>query len=536
MTRTNGNTQLDLEIPDTRIVKYYDSTRTYTNTSASFMNDGVNFTYNGREFVDTNQLAADNFIFKYAPDPNSTALQDELSVSISSSVSNLPWHLESTASAPTAALSATLNGDSIYATSFSAAQDLKMSATRYATGGLAYPNDYTIVLAGTFPIDQTASNTFFSLSGTTTIYPLSFGNTTLQRDALVYNLGEAHYIPYVQNTGIYVFRVSFTTAFTSLLDVFFNGHKVYTNAISNTLTAKSLGLGGLLSLGSSTNTASFSMSLLTMIGYAQALSDQQCISVSKALNFAKQVLPASIPYPSAPTALIRAPSMSATSISGSVSLFGTAPFDLHQTTPANQPSYVTLYGGSIVFPTYNLKFSGAQANMLTTSAIPARESLVSGTFAIAYLPNVSAANDNEILTVVVQSDSIKLLTRYVAGVHTFSLVMNGTLKCSSAISHVAGTNDELVLFLVKNQTSFGFVAVRVDSLTIVGSCAFPYAAAGNGLSSLTVGRTSTPTSVFTYFLGDMWFYPRSLAGYEYKLHTAQFKQLYNLPLSGSIFS
>lgn len=537
IARQSGNTQLSLDLPPT-VVSFYNSAATYTPSNAPFVNDGCVFTYDSsrQEFVETEHLINDNYLFKYSPTPNSSTLQTELSVSNSSSINNVPWQLSSTSTSPTATSYATLNGNTIYATSFASAQDLRMVAAQYANGGLNYPNDYTLVLAGSFPLDQTASNTFLSLSGTSSIYSLSFGNTTVQRGALVYNLGEPHYIPYVQATGIYVFRVSFTTAFTSMLDVFFNGHKMYSRAVSNTLTAKSLGLGGMLNLGSSSNTASFGMALLSMISYAQALSDQQCVAVSKTLNFVKQVLPlgTSLPYPS--YAIMGSPSNTATSITGSISLFGTAPFDLHQTTPANQPAYVTLYSGSIVFPTYNLQFSASQANMHTTSTIPALNSSIFGTLAIAYLPNVSSANTNEILTVVMASpaDTLALTTSYAASAHTFSLTLNSALQCSVTIPHVASTNDELVLFIAKNESSIGLVIVRVDTQNIVGTCAFSYS--GNSLASLTIGRITAPTTVFTYFLGDMWYYPRALASYEYRLHTRQFQQLYGLPLVGSIFS
>lgn len=537
IARQSGNTQIALELPAS-VVEFFKSSVVYTSANAPVINDGGVYSYDSSraEFVDSEHSTAANYLFKYSPRPNSSALQTELAVSSASSISNVPWQLTSTASAPSASLSATLNGDSIYATVFSGTQDLSMAASQYANGGMAYANDYTVFLAGTFPIDQTASDAFFSLSGTSTIYAVSFGNTTQQSGALVYNLGESHYIPYVQATGVYAFRVSFTTAFTSLLDVFFNGHKIYSRAISTSLTAKSLGLGGLLSLGSSTNSSSFSMSLLSMLSYAQALSDQQCIAISKTLNFAKQVLPlgTSLPYPS--YAIMSPPSNSATTITGSISLYGASPFDLHQATPANQPAYVTLYNSSIAFPTYNLQFGGAQANMHTTSTIPAVNSSVFGTFAIAYLPNVHSADDNEILTFAMQSpaDTIALTTRYVSSTHVFTLLLNASAQCSVSIPHVASTNDELVLFLAKNETSVGLVIVRVDTQSIVGTCAFTYA--GNAFGSLTIGRLTSPTSVFTYFLGDMWFYPRPLASYEYRLHTEQFQQLYGLPLVGSIFS
>lgn len=537
IARQSGNTQLSLDLPPS-VVLFYDSAATYTPANAPFVNDGGVFTYDSsrQEFVETEHLINDNFLFKYSPTPNISTLHSELAVSNSSCITNVPWQLSSTSSSPTATLSATLNGNSIYATTFASAQDLKMDVAQYANGGLNYPNDYTLVLAGSFPIDQTANDTFMSLSGTSTIYSLAFGNTTVQSGALVYNLGEPHYIPYVQADGVYVFRVSFTTAFTSMLDVFFNGHKMYSRAVSNTLTAKSLGLGGMLSLGNSSNTGSFSMSLLSMISYAQALSDQQCVAVSKTINFVKQVLPlgTSLPYPS--YAIMGSPSSSDASIAGSVSLFGTAPFDLHQTTPANQPAYVTLYGGSIVFPTYNLQFAASQANMQTTSTIPALNSSIFGTLAIAYLPNVGSSNANEILTVSMASpaDTLSLTTLYAIGAHTFSLVLNSVVQCSVTILHETGTNDELVLFLAKNESSIGLVIVRVDTQDIVGTCAFAYT--GNSFASLTIGRLTAPTTVFTYFLGDMWYYPRVLASYEYRLHTRQFQQLYGLPLVGSIFS
>ena len=537
ITRQNEDTQLAIDLP-VGVVEFYNSEVTYGGADPGFISDGSIYTYDDtrQEFVDSEHLINDNYLFKYSPPPNSSALQTDLDVSNSSSVSNVPWQLSSTSAAPTTALSATFNGNSIYATAFASAQDLRMASAQYSNGGIAYPNDYTIVLAGTFPIDQTGSNKFFSLAGTSQIYALSFGNTILQTGALVYDLGEPHYIPYVQDTGVYVFRVSFTTAFTSLLDVFFNGRKMYTRAISNTLTAKSLGLGGLMSLGDSANTSSFSMSLLSMIAYAQALSDQQCVAVSKSINFVKQVLPLGTPIPYPNYAIMANPSNSATTIAGSISLYGTSPFDLHQPTSGNQPAYVTLYGGSIAFPTYNLQFSGSQTNMHTTSTIPARNSSIFGTYAIAYLPNVSSANTNEILTFAMQSpsDTIALTTQYASNTHTFSLLLNSSSQCSVSIPHVASTNDELVLFVAKNETSIGLVIVRVDTQKIVGTCAFTYT--GNSFGSLTIGRLTSPVSVFTYFLGDMWYYPRTLASYEYSLHTRQFQQLYNLPLVGSIFS
>lgn len=478
----------------------------------------------------------DNFLFKYAPSINTNVVNNELLVSSASCVDYVPWMLYSVSAAPTNVLYTTFNDDDIYVTQFASNQNLSMSSSQYGAL-LNYANDYTLVVAGNFPLDQTATNYFFNTTGNVNIYPVSFGNNTTQLNTLVYNLGEPHYIPYVQSQGIYVFRVSFTTAFVSVLDVFFNGRKIYTRAISATLTDFALGLGGLLNFGNSGNSSSFSMQMMGMTAYTQAFPDQQCIDLSKVYNFTKQVLSSgtSIPFPSSIDSIISAPSNSATSISASVSSFGTAPFTLVQPTSGNQPVYQTTYN-AITLPTYNLKFSGATSWMGTSVTIPAIHSNVYGTFAIAYVPNVSAAVYNEVLNVNFASpaDLVTLKTSYASNIHTFVLFLNATQKCSVTVPHVESTNDELVLFFVKSTTQLALVITRIDTQKIVGCCSFAYAS--NAITGVSIGRKNTPASIFTYFLGDMWYYPRNLSSFEYKQHTLVYKQTYNLPLVGTIFT
>lgn len=219
-----------------------------------------------------------------------------------------------------------------------------------------------------------------------------------------------------------------------------------------------------------------------------------------------------------------------------MSLYGTSPFDLHQNTVGDQPVFLTTFS-AIALPTYNLRFVANTANMQTTSVIPANNSSAFGTFAVAYLPNVSSSSVNEVLTIGLSSpaDSLVLKTSYAASTHTFGLYLNGSLICSTDVPHVIGTNDELVLFITKTMSRLSFTCVRVDSLAIAGSCAVDYTTS-NSISSIIIGRATAPAGVFTYFLGDMWYYARALASFEYKLHTNNFKQLYGLPLVGSIFS
>lgn len=530
---------LGIELPD-YVVDFYQPNVTYSDESNSFIYDGLVFAYDSvrQEFVESRRLLNDNFLFKYSSAINTSAVNNELVVSSSSCVDYVPWMLNSvSAAAPTNVLNTTINDDDVYATNFVSNQNLSMSSSQYGAL-LNYANDYTLVVAGTFPLDQTATNFFFNTTGNVSIYPMSFGNNTTQLNTLVYNLGEPHYIPYVQATGIYVFRVSFTTAFVSMLDVFFNGRKIYSRAISTTLTDFALGLGGLVNLGNSANSSSFSMQLLGMTAYTQALPDQQCIDLSKIYNFTKQVLPAgtTIPFPSSIDNIAGgAPSNHAVSFGASVSSFGSAPFVLVQATSGNQPVYQTVFN-AIAMPTYNLKFSGSTSWMGTSVTIPAINSNIYGTFAIGYVPNVPANVYNEVLNINFASpaDLVTLKTSYTASVHTFVLFLNGTQKCSLTIPHVAGTNDEFVLFFVKSTTQLALVITRVDSQKIVGSCSFTYAS--NAISGVSIGRKNAPASIFTYFLGDMWYYPRNLASFEYKQHTLEYKQTYNLPLVGTIFS
>lgn len=320
LTIASVSNTITIELPPS-VVKFYQSALTYLSSDPAFAADGGMYTFDDAalEFVESSQLVSRNYIFRYAPVPGTSTLQTELAVSHASSVDYTPWVLRPTASSPSAASFANVNGVVVYATTFASAEDLSMQASQYsASTALNYTNDYTLVAAGSFPLDQSASNVFFSTSGSSTVYPVLFGNNVAQLGTLVFDMGEPHYIPFSQDLGIYVFRISFTTAFISILDVFFNGIKIYSRSISSSLTAKSLGLGGLLSLGNSGNTASFAMSLVEFTAYNQALSDQQCVALTKSINFSKQIVPGvTMPYPGSTTSLLSAPINSAASAGAS---------------------------------------------------------------------------------------------------------------------------------------------------------------------------------------------------------------------------
>lgn len=442
----------------------------------------------------------------------------------SSSITLVP----ESASVPTLGNLALVNGVQKRAASFSGASTLAMSTAQHdANAALNFAWDCTVVYCGTIVPNTDTSSKYFEFTGNSAIYPFSLANTPVAR-SLVLTCGDVHTIPYMSSGGVYVFRISQATSFTSYLDVFFNGTNIYSSPFSNTATAKSLGLGGILRLGDAANTSS-SQVVNHLSWYDYALSDAECFEISQyiavtlglsSLNIrsdAAFLADAVVSYASATNS--SASSWAPTAASPVAYIFS-------QSSPSLRPTFT---GG---YASYNFLFSSAQS-FLDSGAI---NGALGKNFSVAFMfaPGGIGNAINRIMSFTMSnSDLLDIVGSYDGTTLTIGLAQGASQRTMS-FAHVAGTNDELALvFNCKLGSHASLAATRFDAGVVGASCSLAYAVPNVNLDKITIGRTTTPTTVFPYNIGDIRIYARNLPAIDSKSLVSTFTSAYNLPMTST---
>ena len=124
----------------------------------------------------------------------------------------------------------------------------------YAEQNFNHSKDYTIILTALLDLPLSAENSgppnyiggsYLRFTGNSKINELMIGTTAQERDSIVFKCGENHLIKLNKNIpSVYIFRMSGVNNATTVLDVFMNGHLVYSKVILTSTLSQ--GLGGVL--------------------------------------------------------------------------------------------------------------------------------------------------------------------------------------------------------------------------------------------------------------------------------------------------
>lgn len=426
---------------------------------------------------------------------------------------------------PTISSLATVNGVTINKLNFSGAQTLAtLAASHDDSSAFNISWDCTLVFsADIVPGDSTSK--YLEFTGNNSVYSMAISNSPIVGNLSI-TCGEVHTIPYLAARGVYVVRISQTSAFTSYLDVFMNGSNIYSRPFSSSLTAKSLGLAGLLRLGDSTNTAS-TMSIHHLSWYDFALSDDDCFLQSQYIATTCGLLPTI----SITSDLILSTDFKVRYIAaaGTISDLPTstnvlgAPYSLSQSNAANKPLFNS-------YSTFNYRFVNSVAYMdsgALAGTTGSRYSIV-----VMFAPGGICSVLNDLATLTLNnSDFITIIGSYSSSVLTLGLKSGATQKTLS-LAHKAATNDELALVLNCNNNVYTLTAIRFDTKECA-SCSIAYTGAGVSMNKLTIGRTSAPATVFPFNIGDIFVYTRILPGNDAMSLVDALIGDYSLPMSST---
>lgn len=428
------------------------------------------------------------------------------------------------ANVPTISSLATVNGVVINKVNFSGAKTLATPlASHDDSSAINMPWDCTLILSADIAPGDTVSK-YLEFLGNSSVYGFSVANAPIIGNLAV-TCGETHTVPILNSRGVYIFRISQSSAFTTFLDVFFNGANIYSRPFSNTLTAKSLGLAGLLRLGDSTNTSS-TMSVHHLSWYDYALGDYECFLKSQYIAVTSGLTNISIR-----TELILSTDFQVRYVAsgGTTSSYPTETNLLGTFTALTQ----AVSGSRPLFnsyPTFNYRFVGNLINMNSGTLSGSTGTRYS--IAIMFAPGGACADLNEISSIHLDNaDKLAIIGSYASSVLTIGLRSGATDK-TFTINHKASTNDELLLVLNCNNNVYTLSAIRYDTKECA-SCSLTYGGAGQLLNSLTIGRTVAPANTFPYNIGDVYVYTRILPGNDAMSLVDALTAQYFLPMSGT---
>lgn len=428
------------------------------------------------------------------------------------------------ANVPTLTSLATVNGVSVNKVNFSGAQTLATpSASHDDSSAINMPWDCTLVMSADIVPGDTSSK-YVEFMGNSNVYAFSVANSAVVGNLAV-SCGETHLVPLLNSRGVFIFRISQSSAFTPYLDVFFNGANIYSRPYSGTVTAKSLGLAGLLRVGDSANTSS-TMSLHHLSWYDCALSDQECLLQSQYIAVTSGLSNISI----GPELILSTDfKVRYVAAAGSTSSYPTQTSlissytDLTQSTPASRPLFNN-------YATFNYRFTGNVAYMDSGALAGAAGSRYCVAFMFA--PGGACAILNEIASLTLDNtDKIYVVGSYSSSVLTIGLQSGATTK-TFTLAHKALTNDELLLVLNCNNNVYTLTAIRYDTKECA-SCSLSYSGAGLVANKLTIGRTVAPASNFPYNIGDLYVFTRILPGNDAMALVDYLTTTYSLPMSGT---
>lgn len=181
------------------------------------------------------------------------------------------FYLVPTATPPKLINHSTLNSINVSLLHFLAGTDLTLPSTRYSPLVLNKMCDHTTSLMISVPA-VTAPLRVFRFSGNENIYPLEFN--ILPARKLELKVGpETHVFPGIVDSPVSILiRASAVNSLLACITIFLDQKKIYNSTIEvNELSA---GIGGLLTLGSTQNTAE--LKIYDFRVYDSALSDQEC--------------------------------------------------------------------------------------------------------------------------------------------------------------------------------------------------------------------------------------------------------------------
>lgn len=388
--------------------------------------------------------------------------------------------------------------------------------------GLNWTHDFTIALAITTSSQlQLNSSPLFSFSGTPTIYPMSLDFNENLQNCISFQHGDVHNIP-VPSTGnaIILIRCTATNAFITQVDACVNGVCVYTGFIDNSITLKSLGIGGdcIMAVAAPLNIAYFG-------AFARAISDDECAKVTTAISLMRNM-----PI----TSFDSVPHVTYKSFPSGVSAI------TPQETP--RPSNYTL---TATFPptkattpaTYNWKFYTNAQQFLSSGSLTGLNvsgydgfSLVS-LLAIPVVPGaintVNIAKFNFTL-----GDSLTIQLNSNAGSFTFQLAytpsVGPTVFSANTSPFTLLNNNECVISLIVKRTNAWFSAYNYSTNT--GTQTSLTVTSMGEVNTVSFGRdASSPTHNITYHLGDILLFPYIKRDIQQQIDLL--KTTYNLPLA-----
>lgn len=400
-----------------------------------------------------------------------------------------------------------------------------------------WDSDFSLIFAISCSSLGNNSSSIFGFDASDKIYNFDIEYNSEYRNHLCINCaGELHPIPVASDDddefNIICVRLTHVTAFRTHIDAFVNGTRQLSSYVDDTLTQKSLGLANLpYFLGHET----FPYTLAYFACYANALSDSECIQLTRHVNFYYQLDMANfqqqiIPYSSYRTMAL---SQSSPLVPLETNITNHFTFISTNTSP-------TLLFSSSSQP-YRLKFSNNNSNLVTS--VDPMPSLLSPKNGLTIIGLVALPLRNEtttynpILTLLLDNNvAISVGARYNVSTSTIRFQLTTNTQQSSAeilfsddtlcneflvsLSLYQNKHAYLSIWSLKNQESFDSVYLEYENTNSAGLVEY-----------VLWGGISTGTNQF--YLGPFEIYNRLINSFNFKKIRLNFISEFNLPLQQS---